>query len=315
MIDGQSGTKRDRLRQLRAFCAAARFESMTRAAESLNLSQRAVALHVRSLESELESGLFERNGPVLTLTEAGRSLQRLAEPLVEELDSLAEVFVEHRDDLASVGVEVAVAPIASVVLPRFVKRFLDAHPRVRVRVTNCPLEEGLGELARGRVDAVLGPGLANTGFSQRSVFPYDLLLAMSESHPLAGHPQVRLEEASAYPAIMPATGTYGRRFEDVLGRRLKVVARVAVESSGWTVLKSFVRNGHGISVIPSCCISEKDRMHTRELEGFSHGSRCRVFTHPVESLSQPVVDFVRTLAATPDEAAVSPGDGTRLAGS
>ena len=55
--------KRDRLRQLQAFCHAARLESISRSAEYLALSKSAVAFHVRELEHELEAVLFERISP------------------------------------------------------------------------------------------------------------------------------------------------------------------------------------------------------------------------------------------------------------
>ena len=95
MADRSIRSKRDRLRQLRAFYAA-RFESMTRAAECLGVTQRAVALQVRNLENELETGLFDRVGPRLALTDAGQQFYRLANPLVEELDSLPESFADIR---------------------------------------------------------------------------------------------------------------------------------------------------------------------------------------------------------------------------
>lgn len=296
MADRSIRSKRDRLRQLRAFCAAARFESMTRAAECLGVTQRAVALQVRNLENELETGLFDRVGPRLALTDAGQQFHRLANPLVEELDSLPESFADRRSELVSANVEVAVAPVVAMILPSLVRRFLDRRPGVRLRFTNCPVHDGLQDLANGRVDAVLGPGMVHADFSYRPVFSYDLLIAVSELHPLAGEESVRIQQITAYPAVIPTVGIYGHRFEDAVGRRLSVAARVAVESSGWGVMKSFVRAGHGIAVIPSCCITEKDRVRGIRFSGYSHREDCGVFTRPRQSLSLPVIDFVETLA-------------------
>ena len=77
--------KRDRLRQLRVFCHAARMESISRAAERLGLSQPAVSLQVRELEHEVEAMLFDRSGPRIALTSAGERLFRLANPMVEAM--------------------------------------------------------------------------------------------------------------------------------------------------------------------------------------------------------------------------------------
>jgi DNA-binding transcriptional ArsR family regulator len=56
---------------LRAFEAAARHASFTRAAEELAITQSAVSRHVRTLEDHFACRLFERRGRSLQLTENG----------------------------------------------------------------------------------------------------------------------------------------------------------------------------------------------------------------------------------------------------
>src|ERR1043165_9750138 len=60
------------LNALRAFEAAARHESFTRAAEELFVTHGAVSQHVKRLEAELGIKLFQRQPQRLVLTEAGR---------------------------------------------------------------------------------------------------------------------------------------------------------------------------------------------------------------------------------------------------
>ena len=64
------------LYQLRQFAAVAKYENMTRAAESLNVAQPAVSKTIRNLESELGAELFERTGKGLRRTEQGDILLR-----------------------------------------------------------------------------------------------------------------------------------------------------------------------------------------------------------------------------------------------
>jgi LysR family glycine cleavage system transcriptional activator len=59
---------------LRAFEAAARHASFTRAAQELAITQSAVSRHVRTLEEHFACRLFERRGRSLQLTEAARML-------------------------------------------------------------------------------------------------------------------------------------------------------------------------------------------------------------------------------------------------
>lgn len=59
---------------LRAFEAAARYGSFTKAADHLNLTTGAISKHIRTLEMWFECELFRRNGPKVEVTNAGSSL-------------------------------------------------------------------------------------------------------------------------------------------------------------------------------------------------------------------------------------------------
>jgi len=62
------------LNALKAFEAAARHSSFSRAAAELNVTHAVVSRHVRALEAEIRTRLFERTGRGVELTEAGQSL-------------------------------------------------------------------------------------------------------------------------------------------------------------------------------------------------------------------------------------------------
>ena len=80
------------LYQLRQFAAVAKYENMTRAAESLNVAQPAVSRTIRNLESELGAELFERTGKGLRRTEQGDILLRYARTILEaERDARGEI--------------------------------------------------------------------------------------------------------------------------------------------------------------------------------------------------------------------------------
>lgn len=59
------------LRAVRSFVAAAKYQSFTRAAEALCVTQAAISRQIRELESSLGVPLFKRTGRTVELTEAG----------------------------------------------------------------------------------------------------------------------------------------------------------------------------------------------------------------------------------------------------
>src|SRR5436190_24190504 len=74
------------LNALKAFEASARYESFTRAADELCVTQGAVSHQVKALEAELGVRLFQRERQRLIITEAGRSY---LEVIRDAFDSIA----------------------------------------------------------------------------------------------------------------------------------------------------------------------------------------------------------------------------------
>ena len=290
--------KRDRLRQLRAFCHAARLRSITRAAEHLLLSQPTVSFHVHELEHELEAVLFERRGPRIALTPAGECLLRIAMPLVEAMDSLPGTFSEQLDGLVSRDLHIAAGPIGvAFILPPLLKRFRDEHPGIRLHVRSALVPGGLRLLSANEVDLVIGakePG--EEGFFFHPVFSYDLVLITSLDHPLAGRESVDIHEAAAWPGVVPPAGTYNRQFGESIAQRLGMEVKVAVEASGWGVIKRYVEAGLGISVVPDLCIVEGDRLSVIPFGQYAPPRSYGVFMRRDKPLSPPAERLVRLMA-------------------
>jgi DNA-binding transcriptional LysR family regulator len=88
------------LNALRAFEAAARLQSVSRAAEELHVTHGAVSRQVRVLEEQLGLGLFEKNGRGVKLTAAGLRLR----------DATSEAFERLRDTCATLRRETEERP-------------------------------------------------------------------------------------------------------------------------------------------------------------------------------------------------------------
>ena len=76
------------LRELRSFVAAARLRSITKAAEELSIGQPTATTHIKKLEHELGTLLFDRIKRPIQLTAAGTTLADLSKPLLDGIDSL-----------------------------------------------------------------------------------------------------------------------------------------------------------------------------------------------------------------------------------
>ena len=253
--------KRDRLKLFRVFCHVARLGSITRAAGHLGLGQPTVSQQVRALETELGVRLFERSGPRIALAAAGKSLYRVAMPLVEGMDGLHETFAERRERVSGMIRIAAGQGAASFMLPRFIGRFRNRHPDVRFRIVRNVIGKAAGLLRAREEDLFFGGTKVDlAGIDRYRVSSYNLVLIAPPDHPLAGRESVELEEIAPYPAIVPAAGTQSRKMGELMASRLGIGINVAVETHGWGAIKRYVEAGLGVSIVPDFCIVEQDRV-------------------------------------------------------
>jgi LysR family cyn operon transcriptional activator len=77
---------KNRDQQVRLFLAIAQHQSLSRAADALGLTQSGVSRQLSSLEAYLGQALFERHGRGVTLTDAGKKLEAVAQPAYEWVD-------------------------------------------------------------------------------------------------------------------------------------------------------------------------------------------------------------------------------------
>ena len=134
---------------LRAFDAAARHLSFTRAAEELFVTQSAVSKQVIALESALATRLFERRTRALVLTAAGERLRRATESAFAELRRAAEEL--RGGDEPTVTLATTQSFASFWLIPRLAD-FRRSNPGIDIRIS---IDARLVDLERGRFDAAV----------------------------------------------------------------------------------------------------------------------------------------------------------------
>ena len=121
------------LNALKAFEAAARHESFTRAAEELCVTQGAVSHQVKALETELGLKLFNRERQRLIITEAGRNYLEVVRDAFDRIASGTERLLQRQ---SAGALTVSTSPnFAAKWLVHRLGRFAEAHPNIDLRVS------------------------------------------------------------------------------------------------------------------------------------------------------------------------------------
>ena len=138
---------------LRAFEAAARCLSFTRAAEELSVTQAAVSHQIKALEAFLGVQLFRRYNRRLELTQPGRDY---LPPLRDAFDMIAEATLRLRPGNEDRQLKVSTVPSFATkwLIPRL-SRFSELHPEIEPMISTS---KRLVDLGSGEFDVALRDG-------------------------------------------------------------------------------------------------------------------------------------------------------------
>ena len=137
------------LNALRAFEAAGRHQSFSRAAEELGVSHSAISRHVRGLEDRLGVHLFRDMSRGVELTADGRAYMQRVTPALDAIGEATELLAERPAGLVTVSSEPLFATKA--VIPRL-SRFFSGHPDIELRL-DATYE--IADLARYEADIAI----------------------------------------------------------------------------------------------------------------------------------------------------------------
>ncbi|SDI10832.1 DNA-binding transcriptional regulator, LysR family [Pseudomonas flavescens] len=153
---------------LRAFEAAARHGSFTRAADELAITQSAVSRHIRTLEGHFACRLFERRGRSLQLTEPARLLL----PGVRDgFDSLERACATLRVDDSILRLKAPSTLTMRWLLARL-SRFRAQHGDIEVQLTSAWMDIDRVDFLHEPFDCavLLGDGVFNDDWCSAMLF-------------------------------------------------------------------------------------------------------------------------------------------------
>jgi len=189
------------IRTLRYFLAAAREENMTRAAETLHVTQPTLSKALKALEEELGKKLFTRHSFSIRLTDEGVLLRNRAEDLVSMADRIEREFLSL-DDITGGDLYFGLAESFQIrYLARAIHSFKQTYPGLRYHITSGDTEQVLEKLDKGLLDFVVLVETPDAGKYEALVFPEADVwgLVMPEDDPLAEKKAIRVDDLIGLP--------------------------------------------------------------------------------------------------------------------
>ena len=228
--------------KIRAVLAAAKYGSLSRAAQEFSYTPSALSHLLASFEEELGVRLFERSAKGVTLSAQGRDLLPKFEAMLQAEQSISDTVMAL---IAKNGSEVRIATYSSIsrnFLSRFLADFKKEHPEIALSVHVA--DDLTGWLENGRADVIFAD---NNVIPEKELVPIatDRYWAVAPEGLLGEKESITREELYDLPHIYTDDEYLQTVFEKGRFREL-----IYFKSDDDHAVIQMVRSGMGVAVMP-----------------------------------------------------------------
>jgi len=238
------------VRQLEAFRAVMTTGNMTRAAESLCITQPAISKLIAALEDKCGFALFQRKGNQLLPTTEAELLYAEVQRIMlgtYEIKRKAEEIREKRFGSLSIA---AFPALATRVLPVIITRFRANHPNVQVLLTGRNSVFMTNWLSAQRVDLGISVVRLNQpDMHSERVLSMEAVCVLPPDHVLTQYSVLNAQQIATQPLISLTSEDTGRTRVDRYFETANLRPSIAVEAQLSESACQFVVNGAGISIV------------------------------------------------------------------
>ncbi len=243
------------------FLRIAQMKSISRAAESLYISQPALTKYLHKLEAELGVELFERKQGALRITEAGQFLWEYIRRVNGETD-LLRAYIEEIKAKGRCTITIGMALWrASVLLPEFLPVFLEHHPLISVQLFEGSAAKMESAIMDDTVDlCIMNLPVNYANVAYEPIFEEHIFLAGSRQDPLiqklreeqAGfeYPSADIRKFAQKPFIFTQPDQHITEFVNHMLSRLDLALTCVLRTANVTTAINLAASGLGFTFVP-----------------------------------------------------------------
>ena len=271
----------------------------TRAAEKLSLTQPAVSQHIKQIERELGTVVFDRSGGKIRPTPEGKLVIQYAERVVSLYENLQRALEDKRKsiDRLRVGItHTSESNIVTEVLAQYAEQFENMKITIQTDTINNLYEM----LKTYKIDiAIVEGAVADPSINSVMLDTDSLVLCVSNEHPLAKRSLVTIDELKKEKMILrlPSSGTRNLFAAHLESRNMSLEDfNVTLEVDNIATIKDLVRRNYGVSILArSACMDElkKGKITVLPIENLSMIREVNILYHHTFKHAEILQDIVR----------------------
>ena len=231
--------------------------TLTKAADSLYLSQSALSHSIKKLEGQVATPIWKKDGRNLRLTAAGERIQALANRVLPQFLH-TELLLNQiaKGEMGSLRIGMECHPCYQWLL-RVVQPYLEQHPDIDIDVKQEFQFGALGALLSYEIDVLITPDpLFKPKIQYIPVFDYEHRLVVANSHPLAQQKTVSPEQLSedvlfTYPVEPQRLDIFSQFLTPA---KCSVKKHKLIETT--EIMLQMVAAGRGVCALPGWLVDE-----------------------------------------------------------
>lgn len=235
------------LKHLQIFATVCREGSITKAAQTMFMSQPAVSLAIRELESYYNVKLFDRISHKLYLTAPGKLALDYTENILHQYEELGHVLMQQTaKEKLLIG-----NSIGSAIFTALMKGFSDRYSNVETNVISDHTSTITKKVINNECDVATIEGVATVPELTSIIFANEVMIAFAApDHPLAHKKGLILSDLSEERFLLREKFSGARTVIDNVFLSHDMNIKPYWESSASLVILDAVRLGIGISILP-----------------------------------------------------------------
>jgi len=244
--------------QIETFLEVVRHNNFSKAAQELMIPQPTLTHRLKQLEEELDEMLFYRSPKGVSLTLAGKRFLPYARQIYDAMSrGKKEILAVSKGNsgLLSFGASNA---LSQYVLPSLLEQFLHSHPHLQINIIANPSDIVIEKLLERKYTFGL-----TRHFKTDPDLKFELLhedqihLAASPHHHFSKLDKIDLEEACKEPLFIYPEGTFFHSVIEKTLLSLHIRIQNPIEINHAELIKSLVKSGFGISLLPGLYIKKE----------------------------------------------------------
>ncbi len=280
------------IRQLEILSHVVESESFSRAAKAMGISQPTASEHIKTLEKELGTKLFDRLGRRVEPTKAGLLLFKYARKILQARDD-ARSAMEDYLGIVSGHLLIGASTIpGGYLLPRLLGQFKVIHPETSVTIDILDSRKVVDGVLDGSLQmGVTGAKISNNQLVYRFFATDELVLAVPPDHPLARRKKIQAKALRGVKMIVREDGSGTRSVSEARLRELRFEIdsnQVAAVLGNSQAVRCALKGGAGVSIISRMAVEEDFESGTLcsvEIQGFACTRDFYSVVHKARNLS------------------------------